>query len=289
MWDPGHLTTLWASRACYGDNFTSSFTSISFSKRDWNVWIWVLALHWSQYSGGYTVGHSQMEVDGTQLWRSSFIAHWNNKLSAHPMQERNGTSPKQTQREPLRCCCQGMEHSSIPLLIGWAVEVGTGGRVRVSICRESPSILIRIQNILGSNLGTTKGHPEWRLINSEMDERMRRGVGGWGGNRSWPAPRTQFPYLLIPLKIQIIIIIIIIIIMKHILISFLSSLLLCLSSTFVHHFFLVTITILDMIHRPVFYLKLNSIGFSVPHRKRIIPPLWAQQVNAIYWFVTMVY
>jgi hypothetical protein len=33
---------------------------------------------------------------------------------------------------------------------------------------------------------------------------------------------------------------------------------------------IVTITILDVIHRPpVFYLKLNYIGLSVPHRKHI--------------------
>jgi hypothetical protein len=29
----------------------------------------------------------------------------------------------------------------------------------------------------------------------------------------------------------------------------------------------MTITILDIIHRPIFYLKLNSIGLSVSHRK----------------------
>jgi hypothetical protein len=52
----------------------------------------------------------------------------------------------------------------------------------------------------------------------------------------------------------------------------------------------ITITILDIIHRPVFYLKLNStICLSVPHRKHITSPLQAQQVNAIYRFVTMVY
>jgi hypothetical protein len=51
----------------------------------------------------------------------------------------------------------------------------------------------------------------------------------------------------------------------------------------------VTITILDIIHHPVSYLKLNSIGLSVPHRKHITSPLRAQQVNAIYMFVTMVY
>jgi hypothetical protein len=51
----------------------------------------------------------------------------------------------------------------------------------------------------------------------------------------------------------------------------------------------VTITILDIIHRPVFYLKLNSTGLSVPHRKHITSPLRAHQVNAIYRIVTMVY
>jgi hypothetical protein len=51
----------------------------------------------------------------------------------------------------------------------------------------------------------------------------------------------------------------------------------------------ITITILDIIHRPVFYLKLNSIGLSIPHRKHITSLLLAQQVNAIYRFVTMVY
>jgi hypothetical protein len=43
------------------------------------------------------------------------------------------------------------------------------------------------------------------------------------------------------------------------------------------------ITILDINHRPVF------IGLSVPHRKHITSPLRAQQVNATYRFVTMVY
>jgi hypothetical protein len=56
----------------------------------------------------------------------------------------------------------------------------------------------------------------------------------------------------------------------------------------------ITITILDIIHRPVFYLKLNStqlncLDLSVPHRKHITSPLRAQQVNAVYRFVTMVY
>jgi hypothetical protein len=35
--------------------------------------------------------------------------------------------------------------------------------------------------------------------------------------------------------------------------------------------------------------RLNSIGLSVPHEKHITSPLRAQQVNAIYSFVTMVY
>jgi hypothetical protein len=50
-----------------------------------------------------------------------------------------------------------------------------------------------------------------------------------------------------------------------------------------------TITILDIIHRPVFYLKLKSMGLSVPHRKHITSPLRAQQVNVMYRFVTMAY
>jgi hypothetical protein len=53
----------------------------------------------------------------------------------------------------------------------------------------------------------------------------------------------------------------------------------------------ITITILDIIHRIVSYLKLNfnSTGLSVPHRKHITSPLRAQQVNVICRFVTMVY
>jgi hypothetical protein len=39
----------------------------------------------------------------------------------------------------------------------------------------------------------------------------------------------------------------------------------------------------------LFKTQLNSIGLSVPHRKSITSPLLAQQVNAIYRFVTMVY
>jgi hypothetical protein len=33
----------------------------------------------------------------------------------------------------------------------------------------------------------------------------------------------------------------------------------------------------------------STVGLSVPHRKHITSPLRVQQVNAIYWFVTMVY
>jgi hypothetical protein len=51
----------------------------------------------------------------------------------------------------------------------------------------------------------------------------------------------------------------------------------------------ITITVLGIIHRPVFYLILSPIGLSIPHRKHITSPLRAQQVNAIYRFVTMVY
>jgi hypothetical protein len=53
---------------------------------------------------------------------------------------------------------------------------------------------------------------------------------------------------------------------------------------------LLSITVLDIIYRPIFCLKLNStIGLSVPHKKHITTPLRAQQVNAIYRFVTTVY
>jgi hypothetical protein len=52
----------------------------------------------------------------------------------------------------------------------------------------------------------------------------------------------------------------------------------------------ITTTILDIIHRLAFFFKtqLNSIGFSVPHRKHITSPLRAQEVNATYRFVTTV-
>jgi hypothetical protein len=39
----------------------------------------------------------------------------------------------------------------------------------------------------------------------------------------------------------------------------------------------------------LFKTQLNSIGLSVPHRKHVTSPLRAQQVNAVYRFVTMVY
>jgi hypothetical protein len=39
----------------------------------------------------------------------------------------------------------------------------------------------------------------------------------------------------------------------------------------------------------LFTTQLNSIGLSVPHMKHITSPLRAQQANAIYRFVTMIY
>jgi hypothetical protein len=39
----------------------------------------------------------------------------------------------------------------------------------------------------------------------------------------------------------------------------------------------------------LFKTQLNSIGLSVPHRKHITSPLRAQQANAIYRFLTVVY
>jgi hypothetical protein len=39
----------------------------------------------------------------------------------------------------------------------------------------------------------------------------------------------------------------------------------------------------------LFKTRLNSVGLSVPHRKHIMSHLRAQQVNAVYRFVTMVY
>jgi hypothetical protein len=53
---------------------------------------------------------------------------------------------------------------------------------------------------------------------------------------------------------------------------------------------IITITILEIIHSPVlFKTQVNSIDLSVPHSKHITSALRAQQVNAIYRFVTMVY
>jgi hypothetical protein len=51
----------------------------------------------------------------------------------------------------------------------------------------------------------------------------------------------------------------------------------------------ITIIFQKIIHRPVFYLKLNSIGLPVLHRRHITAPIRAQKVNAVYRFVTMVY
>jgi hypothetical protein len=42
-------------------------------------------------------------------------------------------------------------------------------------------------------------------------------------------------------------------------------------------------------HPHAFYLKLNSIGLSIPYRKHITSPLRAQEVNAIFRFVRMIY
>jgi hypothetical protein len=39
----------------------------------------------------------------------------------------------------------------------------------------------------------------------------------------------------------------------------------------------------------LFKTQLNSIAMSVPHMNHITSPLQAQQVNAIYGFLTMVY
>jgi hypothetical protein len=50
----------------------------------------------------------------------------------------------------------------------------------------------------------------------------------------------------------------------------------------------ITITILDIIHRPVFYLKLNSIDLSSSNIEHIKSPLRAQQVNAIWrWYINI--
>jgi hypothetical protein len=47
-------------------------------------------------------------------------------------------------------------------------------------------------------------------------------------------------------------------------------------------------------YQSFFYLKtlrhrIRSIGLAVPHRKHITSPLRAQQVNAIYRFMAMIY
>jgi hypothetical protein len=50
------------------------------------------------------------------------------------------------------------------------------------------------------------------------------------------------------------------------------------------------ITILGIIHRPVFYLNRNSIFKVCPYLTgNIKSPLRVQQINAIYRFVTIVY
>jgi hypothetical protein len=52
----------------------------------------------------------------------------------------------------------------------------------------------------------------------------------------------------------------------------------------------VTITILDIIHCPIFHLKLNLTLLVCPYLSRNITfPLLVQQINAIYRFVTMVH
>jgi hypothetical protein len=52
-------------------------------------------------------------------------------------------------------------------------------------------------------------------------------------------------------------------------------------------YILPTVTIPDIIHRPVFYLKLNCLGLYVSQTKHITSPAPAQQVNSFYSFVTM--
>jgi hypothetical protein len=46
--------------------------------------------------------------------------------------------------------------------------------------------------------------------------------------------------------------------------------------------------ILNIIHRLVSYLKLNSIDISLPHREHITSQLRVQKINVIYSFVMMV-
>jgi hypothetical protein len=52
----------------------------------------------------------------------------------------------------------------------------------------------------------------------------------------------------------------------------------------------VIISAVELCNSQLFYLKLSStLGLLEPHRKHITSPLRAQQVNAIYRLVTMVY
>jgi hypothetical protein len=66
------------------------------------------------------------------------------------------------------------------------------------------------------------------------------------------------------------------------------------STGFCRWYINITITILDILYLPVFYLKslrhrMRSIDLSVSHRKHITYLLRAQQVDVIYRLVTMVY
>jgi hypothetical protein len=56
----------------------------------------------------------------------------------------------------------------------------------------------------------------------------------------------------------------------------------------INYFMTITILVLS-IALFLFKTQLTSIGLSVPHRKFITSPIRAQQVNAIYRFVAMVY
>jgi hypothetical protein len=40
MWEPRHLTTLWAFRACYRDSFTSYLREIGWGGMDWIDLAW---------------------------------------------------------------------------------------------------------------------------------------------------------------------------------------------------------------------------------------------------------
>jgi hypothetical protein len=78
------------------------------------------------------------------------------------MQKLSVNFPKaNTQREaPLQVT--GMKSCNASLLIGWECWRGWGGSGDTceSIYRELASVLIRIQNILGSNLDPNTGYPE---------------------------------------------------------------------------------------------------------------------------------